>query len=363
MINLSPKFQSIDGIGDTVVEVFSDIPPHRGGKNVLLRTQLGGGVQYSYMGKEIKFLDEGLMLESGEVVVLFFSTGCSQRFYRPSSNSNTILLTERCDQKCLMCSQPPKDRDYLHWELYKEAINFLPSDAVIGISGGEPTLFLDKLLDFIEDAVNIHPNIQFHILSNAQHFEKKHSPMLSSLRENILWGIPIYASEPDLHDHIVGKSGAFNKLLEGFNVLLSSSSRVEIRTVVLGDNYPNLLSLAQFLTTHLSWAEIWAIMQLEPIGFARIDWHAKFVDTSENFEILEEVLKITELKDMETLLYNFPICTVKPQFRRRCVKSISDWKQKYLDECEVCSLKTSCTGFFEWYNEEKGFGNIEAIQV
>lgn len=363
MINLSPKFQSLDGIKDAAVKVFVDPPSKRAGENVLLRTRSDGGFQYFYMGKEIKFLDKKLMLESGEVVILFFSAGCSQRFYRPDSNSNTILLTERCDQKCLMCSQPPKDRDYMHWELYKEAINFVPPDAVIGVSGGEPTIFLSELLDFIENAVNVYPNIRFHILSNAQHFEKKHSYKLFSLRENILWGIPIYASDPDLHDHIVGKNGAFDKLLKGFNILLNSSSRVELRTVVLGDNYSNFLALAHFLTTHLSWAEVWAIMQLEPIGFARIDWQAKFVDTSENFEILEEVLKLTELKDMKTLLYNFPICTVKPRFRQRCVKSISDWKQKYLDECNVCVCKTGCAGFFEWYNGEEGFGNIEAIRA
>ena len=53
---------------------------------------------------------------------------------------------------------------------------------------------------------------------------------------------------------------------------------------------------------------------------------------------------------IHTELYNFPLCSVPKSLQKFCVKSISDWKQKYLSECDRCSRKKSCCGFFEWYD-------------
>ena len=73
---------------------------------------------YRINDKEIVLDKADVKLELGEILIFFPNQNLIQRFYRPSSNSNTILLTEQCDQVCLMCSQPPKNKDYLHWELY-----------------------------------------------------------------------------------------------------------------------------------------------------------------------------------------------------------------------------------------------------
>ena len=36
--------------------------------------------------------------------------GNLRSMYRVNSKQNTLLLTERCNSNCLMCSQPPKDK-------------------------------------------------------------------------------------------------------------------------------------------------------------------------------------------------------------------------------------------------------------
>ena len=47
-----------------------------------------------------------------------------------------------------MCSQPPKNKDYLHFDLYRQALKFINFETEIGISGGEPSLFKNELFEF-----------------------------------------------------------------------------------------------------------------------------------------------------------------------------------------------------------------------
>jgi len=299
--------------------------------------------------------------DNDEIWLVFPKTNLINRFYRSSSNSNTILLTERCDQYCVMCSQPPKAKDYLHFDLFKEAINLISGPSVIGITGGEPTLYKKELFDLIRDVIKKNNEITFHILSNGQHFEETDIHFLTSVNQNVLWAIPFYSDLPDLHNQIVGKDGAYKKLLSSFNILMSSGSRVELRTVLLKQNYENFLSLSKFVNEHFQWIEYWSIMQLEKFGFARINWAEKFVDTSRQFEILDGVLSMSDATDLNVQLFNFPTCSVPPKWRKLCFKSISDWKQKYISECQICIKKNDCCGFFEWYDEKDGYENIRAI--
>ena len=44
----------------------------------------------------------------GDVVLVTPSQGRVERLIRKNSRHNTLLVTERCDQLCVMCSQPPK---------------------------------------------------------------------------------------------------------------------------------------------------------------------------------------------------------------------------------------------------------------
>ena len=79
-------------------------------------------------------------------------------------------------------------------------------------------------------------------------------------------------------------------------------------------------------------------------------------------EILEQTVLTAYSSGIHTELYNFPLCSVPKNLQKFCVKSISDWKQKYLSECNNCFLKKSCCGFFEWYNDHNGYSLIKAIK-
>lgn len=299
--------------------------------------------------------------DSYEVWIIFPNSKQVSRFFRPSANSNTILLTERCDQYCTMCSQPPKAKDYLHFDLYKSAFALVKGPAVIGVSGGEPLLYKRELFEFLNESITQYSNIKFHILTNGQHFNEVDIKTIENFRNNVIWAIPIYSHRRQEHDKIVGKIGAFKKLLSSLAILAKASARVELRTVVLRENIFNLSNLALFISTIFPWVESWSIMQLEKIGFAKIDWELKFFDTSSDFKFVAAALDVCAACDVTAHLFNFPRCTVPVKYRQKAVPSISDWKVKYLDACDHCVEKKNCAGVFEWYDALDGYKNIGSI--
>lgn len=133
------------------------------------------------------FLNQNDNLDS-DICIVFPQKKILLRLIRENSNSNTILLTEQCDQACIMCSQPPKNKIYDHYELYRQAFSMAPKGIVIGISGGEPTLEKHKLLPFLIDVLEQRKDLKFHILTNCQHFTSADIPILRKLSNSVLTG-------------------------------------------------------------------------------------------------------------------------------------------------------------------------------
>lgn len=299
---------------------------------------------------------------SGDVLLIDPSRSIAHRLVRSSSPHNTFLITERCDQLCMMCSQPPKLHHVDLFSAFQQAALLAPRGMTIGISGGEPTLYKKELFQLVHRSLAARPDLRFHILTNAQHFDESDCQFLASLpSDKVLWGIPIYANESALHDEIVGKPGAFDCLMNSFALLARCGAAIELRTVLMTNNATALELLAGYIASHLPFISVWAIMQLENIGFARKNWEHLFFDSSVYFAPVANAIDIALGRGLAVALYNFPLCTVPPPYRALANASISDWKRRYVATCEGCNLRNSCGGFFEWYNDKKGFAGVQAI--
>jgi molybdenum cofactor biosynthesis enzyme MoaA len=92
--------------------------------------------------------------------------------YRHTSRQNSVLLTERCDNYCVMCSQPPKTHD--DSRLLQQAfqlLDLLPADTTdIICTGGEPTWYGDAFIDLLTRTYERLPVSGVHILSNGRRF-------------------------------------------------------------------------------------------------------------------------------------------------------------------------------------------------
>ena len=301
----------------------------------------------------------------GDIFLFIPAKQLALRIIRRGSQHNTIPFTEQCDERCLMCSQPPREVDD-RWllPLYTEAINLADDGVRIGISGGEPTLYKEELFSLLEQAAANRSDLSFHILSNGQHFSKEDRQRLKNIHGviEVLWGVPLYSSSAEEHDEIVKKEGAFDNLIENLYTLASSGGAIELRTVLMKKNITSLPLLAKFIANNCQFIAFWAIMGLEPIGYAKSFRDELFFDHSQFFTPIKNAIEIAKLYNIHVALYNFPLCTVPKEYRESCVDSISDWKKKYLKVCDPCVEKQNCAGFFEWYNKKWELTEVAPIK-
>src|SRR5690606_33460689 len=112
-------------------------------------------------------------LGDGDVVRLHPAKKAIRALYRRKSRQNFFLLTERCNNYCLMCSQPPKKADdsWIIEEILSAIPLIDPTTPEIGFTGGEPTLLGDNLIRILRTAKNYLPHTALHILSNGRRFQ------------------------------------------------------------------------------------------------------------------------------------------------------------------------------------------------
>jgi His-Xaa-Ser system radical SAM maturase HxsC len=298
----------------------------------------------------------------GDILLVDPEHNKAERIVRAGSPHNTLLVTERCDQLCVMCSQPPKKTHVDRFHYFQEACLLAPKGMVIGVSGGEPTLYKQQLLSLVEDVLRARDDLAFHILSNGQHFDAGDiERMRDPLYRRVTWGIPLYSAIPAEHDTIVAKPGAFERLHQSFAVLLAAGARIELRTVVMTTTVPGLPALAQHVAAKLGFIDCWSIMQLENIGFAKNRWGHLYCDHCENFVPIAGALDIAQLHGVHARLFNFPLCTVPANYRHLAPASISDWKRKYAPACDGCQARDDCSGFFEWHPDAAMSGRLTPL--
>jgi len=318
----------------------------------ILVTQLGNRKIYS--GRwglfELTQLDEDI---DGDVVAVDPQLGVAERLVRSASDHNTFLVTERCDQLCIMCSQPPKKTHVDRWEEFRRAALLSPFGKTIGLSGGEPTLYKHDLFDMLDEVLSQRPDLSFHVLSNGQHFDKSDLRRLRSpAYSRVVWGIPMYSADPNIHDDIVAKQGAHERLRDSLAIMLEAGSHIELRTVIISSNISGIPRLAEYVASHLGFIDQWSIMQLEAIGFAKHRFSDLVVDAEGYFSFISQAIDIAQLFGVTAALFNFTLCSVPPDYRKYALPSISDWKRKYAPGCEDCSAREECSGFFAWHPEE-----------
>lgn len=289
-------------------------------------------------------------LADGDVVRLEPAKGGLRTLFRKSVPYNHFLLTERCNNYCLMCSQPPRAvaDDWIVDEIL-EAFPLMDRQAVeIGFTGGEPTLLGDRFIELVRAARSHLPHTALHVLSNGRNFAK--GTLARDLAEvrhtDLMIGIPLYADLAHVHDHVVQADGAFDETIRGILALKANNVRVEIRVVLQQQTVARLVPLARFLARNLLFVDHVALMGLELAGFARANLERIWMDPADYQSELAEAVGILDRAGMQVSIYNSQLCVLEPSLRPFARRSISDWKQEYMPECGRCEAKAECGGFF-----------------
>ncbi len=172
------------------------------------------------------------------------------------SNDNSLFVTAQCNNRCLMCSQPPLNRNDIDllFEKNLAILESAPPDLKdIGITGGEPTLLGNKLFDLIERVKTKLPDAQIHILSNGRVFaNRNYVKLLAEVgKDNLLMGIPLHSDYIHDHDYIAQANGAYNETMKGLYHLADFGVKIELRIVINKVNYQRLPQLSNFIYKNL----------------------------------------------------------------------------------------------------------------
>lgn len=270
--------------------------------------------------------------------------------WKSTARHNSLLLTEQCDNLCLMCSQPPKTRDdaYL-FQRAKKVVDLLPASATgIGLTGGEPTLNEDALIDLLQHCARVRPALSLHLLSNGRRFARRaFAARYAAVHlRDIMVGIPLYAPELALHDYIVQADGAFAETVRGMLNLAALNQRFEIRIVIQKHTAPILPALADYIVRNLPFVSQVALMGLEMTGLALPNSPEVWIDPADYRGQLHEAAVTLKDSGIPTKIYNHQLCVLDRNLWPLAVQSISDWKTDYIDQCAPCTVKHQCGGIF-----------------
>ena len=311
------------------------------------------------------FVLEDGFLEPEDVVAVDFHGRSSEVLMRKSDLHHTVFLTNRCNSRCIMCSQPPTAHDD-SWRI-KEAMVLAQtltwSPQVFGFSGGEPLLLGQELRAILDHFRQWHPHTRQEVLSNGR--LAGDSVLARALFEGLKhtsWMVPIYGHAPFLHDHVVQAAGAFDQTIVGLLNLQRYGQPIQLRVVLIKPVLEVLPQLCAFIASNFPFVREVALMGCEPTGFAMANPEECQLDLKDwSAELLGGVRALVR-GQVPVILMNTPLCSIDQRLWPLAHRSISDWKNVYAVECEGCAVREACCGLFSWHQRGWTPTTLKAIQ-
>lgn len=289
-------------------------------------------------------------LADGDILRLTPSKNGLRVLFRKNASINSFLLTERCNNLCLMCSQPPRNVNdgWIVDEILEMLPLIDPDVPEIMFSGGEPTLLGERFFELVQACKSYLPRTALHILSNGRTFaDKDFSAKLGQIKHHdLMLGIPVYSDLSHIHDYVVQADGAYDETIRGILNLRQFGVPVEIRVVLHKQTVARLPQLAEFITRNLLFVSHVALMGLEMTGFTKANLEDLWIDPADYKTELTKAVGILDRAKIRTSIYNSQLCLLDRSIWKFAVQSISDWKQEYMPECNGCVVKQICGGFF-----------------
>ena len=278
--------------------------------------------------------------------------------FKKGSNDNVLFVTSACSNRCIMCCQPPKYRDDSE-QLFQKNLSVIASAEVdtdyVCITGGEPTLIGDKLFIYMHNIWERMPKAEIHLLTNGRKFAEVEylTAFVKNVKGNMVLGIPLHSDNPIDHDYIANAKDSFYETMKGLHNLGLLGFNIELRVILLQQNYQRLPKIAEFITLNLPFVSQVSIMGLEITGYAEKRFQEVWIDPMFCTNELTRAVVCLDKSGIQVRLFNIPLCLLPQQLWNFSCRSISNWKQTYLAACERCKVKEQCCGMFstsKWYS-------------
>jgi hypothetical protein len=104
---------------------------------------------------------------------------------------------------------------------------------------------------------------------------------------------------------------------------------------------------AEFVYHNLPFAIHVALMGMETTGLATENIKQLWIDPHDYIDQLGKAVQYLHRSNMNVSIYNHQLCILPKRLWPFCKKSISEWKNIFLDDCLQCIEKDKCGGFFK----------------
>jgi His-Xaa-Ser system radical SAM maturase HxsC len=260
----------------------------------------------------------------------------------------TLFITNQCNAMCIMCPQPPEKDQYSLLDTNALLLEYLKKQPIkkIGITGGEPTAKMADLTALLKQAHQNFPTSHVDLLTNGKQLSNfKRAKTLALSHPNITFCISFPSDNINDFNEIVGVN-IFSHVLRALQNLAILRQEIELRVVVMKQNYNRLLQISEFIFRNFPFVTHIAFMGMEVIGFALDNIDDISVQYSEYNQPLIDAVRYLSHRDMNVSIYNLPYCLVDRRCWRFLKNSISLWKQKYHKKCNTCLKQNHCPGMF-----------------
>ncbi|QMR78120.1 His-Xaa-Ser system radical SAM maturase HxsC [Enterobacter sp. RHBSTW-00175] len=299
-------------------------------------------------------VSEKTIFSQGDVITIS-ERGRIHRLFRASSRNNALLVTEVCNNLCVMCPQPPKPESEINHGDNEQRI--LKTLALIDdkhfpetlcITGGEPTMLNEGLLNIIEAISDRNQQTLIHLLTNGRYLSQESytARLAQKGHHQLLAGIPLFGHVSEIHDYVVQCEGAFNQTMAGLLNCYRYGIDIELRVVLNKITVKYLSALAEFISRNLFFVKHIALMGMENMGYAKLNREAVFIDPWEYKDMLSDTIEIFQLYGIDVRVFNLPLCIVNEDTQTYCKQSISDFKNSWSPVCNSCVKRDACCGFF-----------------
>lgn len=267
-------------------------------------------------------------------------------------------IWNRCNNKCIMCTNPlwfqneEISSNYSFESIKKELLEIKKNKKtkVLHLTGGEPTIHPDflKILHFIDNEIEA----KICLISNGRMFSYKDFAEKVLEIKDITIETSILGHEESLHDSITGIKGSFAQMVAGVKNILGSlkeGQKLEIRIIMIKNNYKFLNEILDFVYREFKGLSRVIVIFPEPEGRCQKDYKNIGLVYSETKEIVEKNINKWKDKFNDLRLYHFPLCALSSSMWKFIWISQRPDELDYGSNCVSCEFKKYCSGIHKNY--------------
>ncbi len=281
-----------------------------------------------------------------------------------------ICIWNKCNSKCLMCSNPSdfqaRDpyKDY-SFDALKERIDKikLVDDKII-LTGGEPTIHPEffKLLSFIRKKFS-KTTIEFD--TNGRRFCYPSFTKKVLLFNKINIYTSLHGFDAKTHDAVTRTPGSFLQTVEGIENILKYKhlglNELELRIIVTKLSYKYIEKILKFIKENFPEVDRIVIIFMEMEGQAKKNFKTTGLTYTEFKKFIPKITKwIPKFK--ESRFYHFPLCVIDHSLWKYTWRTLPDYEVAFLPKCKNCLYKKYCLGIHKDYLKKIGGKEFQPIK-